>query len=389
MWRPSFLLKLWALSTLWTCMEPTMEPMLLSTTSPGLGSIVRSYSENAHRLYRECGSSVEVLAAAVATLGKEPTEANLTRAREAWVRGRAIYGRTEVFRFYDGPIDNPVDGVETLVNAWPIDESYIDAVPGFPKSGIIHDSVRYPILSEVVLTLANERGGEANVSLGWHAIEFLLWGQDLRTDGPGERPATDFDSSKESSAPRRLEYLKTAVAALRKHLAIVELAWAPGKSNYRREFEADTKLALRRILTGAIILTGFEMAGERLAVAYETRDQEQEHSCFSDTTWLDFQSNQRGVVDILRGTDPESNGVLAYLARTHPEAAWDLDRKLGWATEALERIPRPFDQAFLGEDKAPGRVALAAALSALEAQAEAIAVAGVLLGHRLPMRPGG
>src|SRR5262249_37307937 len=151
-----------------------------------------------------------------------------------------------------GPIDDPHDGVETFINSWPLDESYIDAVVGKPGSGIINDPARYPKISEAVLIVANERGGEANVSLGWHAIEFLLWGQDLDPKGPGNRPASDFDPSRAPSASRRCEYLVVTIQVLVKHLSQVRAAWAPGAS-FRRGFESDPEAALRKILTGAVV----------------------------------------------------------------------------------------------------------------------------------------
>ena len=53
----------------------------------------------------------------------------------------------------------------------------------------------FPEITAEALTAANEEGGETNISTGWHAIEFLLWGQDLSATGPGARPATDYTTA--------------------------------------------------------------------------------------------------------------------------------------------------------------------------------------------------
>ena len=45
-----------------------------------------------------------------------------------------------------------------------------------------------------------------------------------------------------------------------------------------------------------------ELAGARLQVAYDTKDQENEHSCFSDTTWQDNVYNAMGIQNVWRGT---------------------------------------------------------------------------------------
>jgi putative iron-regulated protein len=52
---------------------------------------------------------------------------------------------------------------------------------------------------------------ESNVAIGYHAIEFLLWGQDLNgnNSGSGNRPVTDFDleSCTNDNCDRRRDYL--------------------------------------------------------------------------------------------------------------------------------------------------------------------------------------
>lgn len=102
------------------------------------------------------------------------------------------YGQTEAFRFYAGPIDDEA-GLEGFINAWPLDEVYIDYVKGKTKGGIINNPKI--AITEQKLRSLNERGGEQNIATGWHAIEFLLWGQDFYKDGPGQRAYTDYTTA--------------------------------------------------------------------------------------------------------------------------------------------------------------------------------------------------
>jgi putative iron-regulated protein len=155
-------------------------------------AIVGNYAALAHTMYVEVERSAGAMRSRIGELLAGPSPEALRRAREAWVEARQVYGQSEVLRFYGGPIDDPVSGVETLVNAWPVDEAYIDSVRGDPGAGIINAPQRHPNLNTTMLSVWNQRGGEANVSTGWHAIEFLLWGQDLDASGPGSRPHTDF-----------------------------------------------------------------------------------------------------------------------------------------------------------------------------------------------------
>ncbi len=357
-----------------------------ASTRAAAAASVTAYAEVCSRMYARSADSAEQMERCVGAFCEQPDEANLARAKEAWKQARRAYCRTEALRFYGGPIDD----VEPLLNAWPIDEAYIDCVDGRPACGIVHDVAQFPRIQETVLALANERGGEANVSVGWHAIEFLLWGQDRSATEPGQRPASDFVDGKAEHASRRREYLRTVTSLLARQLRELQRAWAKDADNYRAAFERDPN-ALRKAMTGALVFTAFELGGERLTVAYDTQDQEQEHSCFSDTSCSDLVEGHAGLVALLRGTlDGErvGPGLIAAIAAADAECAAMLERRLDAAAAAIAAIPHPFDQAILGKDDAPGRVALRAAIEALEAQAEALAFAGNLLGYELPVRPG-
>jgi putative iron-regulated protein len=138
------------------------------------------------------------------------------------------------------------------------------------------------------------------------------------------------------------------------------------------------------------VLSGFEMSGERMAVAYETRDQEEELSCFSDTSHVDMIANQEGILAVYRGTGPGTSGPgLRELARAvDADLAAEIDARLTASLEALRAIPPPFDRAIQGPDDSPGRRAVLAAVEALEAQAESLAALGLLLGSDIPLVPG-
>ncbi|MEZ6037120.1 MAG: imelysin family protein [Planctomycetota bacterium] len=323
-----------------------------------------------HRAARELQRAVQTLVAA-------PDEPKLTAARAAWIAARRHYGRTECLRFHDGPIEP----LEPLLNAWPVDEAWIDH--------IVADAETFPLLDATVLQLANERGGEANISTGWHAIEYLLWGKDLRADGPGERPASDFTAAA-PHGERRARYLRAVTELLVEHCAALEQAWAPDADNYRRRFVAEVDASLRRMLVGATVLSAFELGGERLVVAYETHDQEQEHSCFSDTTLQDFEANQSGLVELLRGAPgAEHTSLLGLVHALDPALARLLGARLDDTLRCLRAIPAPFDQALLAADGSPAHRAIGAAVAALEEQTDALLLVGQRLGFELPLQPGG
>lgn len=351
--------------------------------------VVLGYADRILACYEDSVRTAAQLRTAAHELVRSPTDANLEAARAAWIAARDVYGTTEVFRFQDGPIDNRKDGVETWLNAWPIDESYIDRVAGGPaKGGIIQDRQRFPNLNATALTYANERGGETNVSVGWHAVEFLLWGQDLDADGPGRREAAAFDPGRDEDAERRGQYLEITTDLLVQHLGRLVDAWS-AEGTYRKQMlSAPANDALRKMLQGMVVLSGFEMAGERLAVAYETRDQEEEHSCFSDTTHRDFIANQLGIRAVWSGSG-DNPGLRTLAMRDHPDTARAIDRAIERSLAAARQVPAPFDRAVRGEDDGPGRSAVLELIQALEEQAELLAAFGLDLGMTIALRPGG
>ena len=224
------------------------------------------------------------------------------QARTAWLAARPPYLQTEVFRFSGGPID----ALETLINAWPIDESYIDAVVDAPDAGIVNAVAGVPELSRQRLASLNEQGGETNVSVGYHALEFLLWGQDLRSDGAGRRAAHRLPAHRPPGRPpRRVSPADGRPAGAAPGTGGRGLGRAIARRTTGRGFwrcpEAE---ALGTIFRGLGVLTGPELAGERLTVAYETKDQEDEHSCFSDNTHNDLVYNVIGIQNVSPGPLP-------------------------------------------------------------------------------------
>ena len=198
-------------------------------------------------VYSSYGASIDSAAKMQASIERflgDPTHARLTAARKAWVDARDDYIVTEPFRFYGGPIDDPKTGPEGLINAWPMDEVYVDYVRGDPDAGIVNDRSTYPKITAEVIVEANEQGGETNISSGWHAIEFLLWGQDRSPDGPGARPAKDYTSA--PNAARRAAYLRLTTDRLLADLRSVHEPWAPGDGAYRKTFLADPALEEHR-----------------------------------------------------------------------------------------------------------------------------------------------
>lgn len=317
---------------------------------------VSTYADIVYASYADSLETATDLNDALIAFVAEPSEETLTDAQNAWLVARDVYGQTEAYRFYGGPIDDE-DGPEGQINAWPMDESYVDYVEGAPDAGIINNVDDFPeIMIDLLLSL-NEEGGEENVATGYHAIEFLLWGQDLSADSAGERPYTDYTSA--DNADRRGEYLLLVGQLLVDDLQTLVDAWSPEvEDNYRSDFLAlPTEDALSNILTGIGVLAKSELAGERIFTAYDNQDQEDEHSCFSDNTHADIIANAQGVINVYTGTYTSIDGTeISGVAIADIVESLDSDLNaellalLDSVNVATHAIPVPFDQAIILPD---------------------------------------
>ena len=267
-------------------------------------AVLATYADIAEAAYGDSLTTARGLAQAVDALLAAPSEASLAAAREAWKTARAPYQQTEVFRF-----GNPlVDAWEGKVNAWPLDEGlidYVDASYGGPSDENPYaalDIIGNPapviagapvdagtITPALIADVLNEADGiETNVARGYHAIEFLLWGQDLNGTGPGagQRPFSDYTQGAGCTGghcDRRAAYLRAATTLLVADLEEMAALWAEGGAA-RAEVGADPAAGVVAILTGMGSLSYGEQAGERMRLGLLLNDPEEEHDCFSDNT---------------------------------------------------------------------------------------------------------
>ncbi len=347
-------------------------------------AVVENYADGVHHLYSRSLASAQAMDAAIDQFIANPTPGHLESAKRMWLAARDDYGPTEAFRFYDGPIDNPDNGPEGLINAWPLDESYIDYVQGSPSAGVINNPAEFPVIDADLLISLNEQGGEENVSTGWHAIEFLLWGQDLSATGPGERPLEDYTTN--PNADRRAAYLAVTSDLLLDNLGDLVDAWSPARGDsYRSQFLAmDSDAAIDNIITGIGELSRGELAGERMTVAFEARSQEDEHSCFSDNTKADIVGNALGIQMVFLGDygAVSGPGIVDIIEAQDEELAARLVSQIRESVSLAKAIPAPFDQ-HLREgvsDQSAGRQAVLRTIESLEDQTDTIVDAAKQVG---------
>jgi putative iron-regulated protein len=351
-----------------------------------------NYTKVALASYRDSLAGAEHLLEEVTRFLGKPTEDSLEKTRGAWIKARQPYLRTECLRYYGGPIDD-MDGPEGLLNSWPVDEVWLESGASKELCGIIENTQRHPEITALLLRDLNQKEGEKNISCGWHAIEFLLWGADEFADSGGRRPPSDFTEG--PLASRRGAALRASCELLVECLRDLVQLWDDSPeaiANYRVEFlDSVVQETTRRILTGMFFLSSQEMAGERINVALETRSQEDEQSCFSDTTIQDIEHDLAGIQSLWSGHyvsifvaegDVQGTGVQDLAKAVDAGLAQSIDATLQRTAQLVKTIPAPFDQAVLGEDEAPGRRALLETMESLESLAQLLQT----LGERLAVQ---
>lgn len=376
-------------------------------------AVVKHYADIASAVFDDAASTAKTLQKAVEALLATPNDETLKAAREAWLAARVPYMQSEVFRFGN----TIVDDWEGQVNAWPLDEGLIDYVaadyqhalgnPGASANIIANteiqvgeDKVDVTEITPDLLASLNELGGsEANVATGYHAIEFLLWGQDLNGTGPGagERPATDYVIGAGATGEhneRRRAYLKAATDLLVADLDEMAGQWKAGAAdNYRATLESESaENGLRKILFGMGSLSLGELAGERMKVALEANSTEDEHDCFSDNTHNSHFYNGKGIRNVYLGEYKKVDGtsltgpsLSSLVAKADAAADSTLKADLE-ATEAkLQALVdsankgQHFDQ-LIAADNADGQQLVRDAIAALVKQTGAIEQAAGKLG---------
>ncbi len=388
--------------------------LLTSAACPALAAdpaaVTAHYADLALATYGDSLATADALRTAVGALVDTPSDETLTAARAAWRAARVPYLQSEVFRF-GNPI---VDDWEGRVNAWPLDEGLIDyvapgaaseendlaelnviATPRFTLSGNEIDASE--ISPELIAGTLHEADGiEANVASGYHAIEFLLWGQDVNGTGPGAgaRPYTDFvtgEGCTGGNCDRRAAYLVAATDLLVADLREMVANWEANGAA-RVALEADPTQALAAMLKGMGSLSYGELAGERMKLGVMLNDPEEEQDCFSDNTHNSHFYDGVGIRNVYLGQYTRADGTMLsgpslseLVASADPAVDGQLRGELDASVAALGAIKAAaegglaYDQ-MLAAGNAEGETLIMTAVDALVTQTASIERAVTALG---------
>jgi putative iron-regulated protein len=372
--------------------------------APAAAAVLKTYADIAQAMYEDSWNGAKALQTSIGAFLAEPTPARLAAARTAWKTARVPYLHSEGFRFGN----EAVDAWEPRVNSWPLDEGLIDYVAGgygtesdenplYTLNVIAHPQIRIGarqvnatvIDKNLLRQLQNAGGVEANVATGYHAVEFLLWGQDLHGTGKGagERPASDYDvkACTHGNCTRRAAYLKAAAELLVEDLGEMSAAWGANGVARRALMAKGANGGLATILTGLGSLSYGELAGERMKLGLILHDPEEEQDCFSDNTHNSHYYDAVGMAAIWHGSYTRASGsgvsgasLRDYALAKNAAAVQRLDARMNDTLGRLKRIKdiadsgrMAYDQ-MLGPGNAEGNKLVQDGIDALVAQTRAI-----------------
>ncbi|PTO90181.1 peptidase [Vibrio splendidus] len=376
--------------------------------------VVEHYADIAHAVFADSVITAKALNSSIDTFLASPSAGNFEQVKQAWRESRVPYQQSEVFRFGNVVVDD----WEGQLNAWPLDEGLIDYVSTDYQYELGNEGASANIVAnktfqigqttvdatnitpELIADLNEIGGSEANVASGYHAIEFLLWGQDLNgtNSGAGERAYTDFVVGAEctnGNCDRRGAYLKASAELLIQDLEWMEKQWAEGeKGNYRQELLSESSdNGLRKMLFGMGSLSLGELAGERMKVALEANSTEDEHDCFSDNTHNSHYYNEQGIYNVYTGLYKREDGTLLsgpslfdLVEQKDEQAAKEIQKQfdlaraqVGQLVTSAEKNNQHFDQ-LIAADNAAGNALVNKTIVALVSQTAAIERAAGVIG---------
>lgn len=382
----------------------TVVGMVQTANATDSKNVIESYANIAEAAYADSLSTAKILQDKVKELLAKPTASTLAAARQAWIAARVPYQQTEVFRFGN----KIVDDWEGKVNSWPLDEGLIDYVQGdygnesdenqlYAANVIANTSLKIggrtvdvSTITKALLekTLHEADGIEANVATGYHAIEFLLWGQDLNGTGPGagNRPASDFDlkNCTGGNCDRRAAYLKVLTELLVDDLTWMTAQWVRNGKARESLMSAPPTQALTSIFTGMGSLSYGELAGERMKLGLLLHDPEEEHDCFSDNTHASHFNDVLGIRNVYLGSYKRVDGSVVSgpsVSDLVKAKSTDVDKRMRAALDhSVARFSAIVKRAESGESydqmiaqgNADGNALIEAAINALLAQTKEI-----------------
>jgi putative iron-regulated protein len=319
-----------------------------------------NYAEIAFAVYDDAYRAALDLQTLVDAFVAIPTLPGLAACKDQWVLAHIPYSQSEIFTGAMGPIDGDSIHYASRINGWEMEPAYLDYLSDSTNAGIVSDTNNHPMIDRAVLRALHQKGDAQRIMLGYHVIEFMLWGEDDRViidQQAGDRPVADYSAGDSSAVIpfRRRALLKAATDQLVEDLGVMANQWnSTVANNYRREYISSYSpgKSTRLAMTGVVSFMQFELGRNRILSTLESFDPNREESAFSDNTHRDIYYNALGMRNILRGrygridsTYVEGTSLLEIFEEFDEEEAEQITNLMQEIITLASEIEAPYDYA--------------------------------------------
>lgn len=306
-----------------------------------------SFIETQKELLSKAQSSANSYMNKVGFFNNLPAQYALEDCQQTWKEFYNKFLLMSPYRYFSGDLDIGFEENQSYYDISGINYGYIDYTASQPNGGIIMDATNYPVINQVNMISWHQSGGVDNAALGFHVLEFLLWGEDLSLTSPGSRNNNDYLQTS-SENERRLKYLVDASSYL--DLTIGGLKINSGYKNNVLALDEDD--AFKRIIEGFNHFIQEDFIEKTIQTPLDSQDPSDELSDFSDNTLVNIKSKIKALRYALDGSDLFlSSGetwyfMIDFISDVDDESARSVMNSLDTADELLDQINVDFDQAI-------------------------------------------
>ena len=325
----------------------TQHTLNLNETNSSLAIFAERTLINTTAVYQE----IDLLNESIALFLSEPTEENRAALGDSWARSHGALVKSGTQPLSDELSAKHSSSLLYHADAWPIQPGYIDAIDGYPNSGIVNDIT--VSLSVESLRLQHGFSDADEIILGFHPLEYLIFAKTAidyqlpehkqqpdktkisKAKGTGDEQTTSatlttgFERPDEDPIYRRRKLIQLLGDALEESVSAY-LAARLEKAPYAKfvgEDQQQAALAVANLIEVARSHTsqGFEESNLLL-------DSDQSHSMHSRTSHLNISQRLNSLSEMLN----EPIWLSRSLARVDKNIEKDLQTTLAQGMLIIE-----------------------------------------------------